>query len=54
MSEELDGATCLGCNETGEVAEDHGYGAVEYLGCQDCMGTGLAPASPPATPTGEG
>lgn len=45
-----DRGPCPTCEGTGIVPEDHGNGAVEQLGCQDCQGTGgwLATKGAPA------
>lgn len=32
--------TCGTCEGSGVTPEDHGQGAVEWLGCQDCAGLG--------------
>jgi hypothetical protein len=34
---------CATCEGSGVVPEEHGPGLTEYLGCQDCRGTGTAP-----------
>lgn len=36
---------CEECGGSGLVPEDHGQGMVEYLGCPDCMGTGIRSGS---------
>lgn len=34
---------CPTCEGSGIYIEDHGYGQVEQLGCQNCQGTGRVP-----------